>query len=49
LAPYPFAEAIVISEKARTLATAMGLSDVAAKNAQLIENYRAGKPVRETP
>jgi protein O-mannosyl-transferase len=44
-----FAEAIVIGERARTLATAMGLSDVAAKNAQLIENYRAGKPVRETP
>ena len=44
-----FAEAISIGEKARTLATAIGLSDLAAKNAQLIENYRAGKPMRETP
>ena len=44
-----FPEAISASEKARSLAAAMGLSDIASKNAQLIESYRAGKPVRETP
>ena len=42
-----FGEAVKTAEKARNLATAGGLKDVAAKNAELLELYRAGKPYRE--
>jgi tetratricopeptide (TPR) repeat protein len=42
-----FGEAVKTAEKARDLATAGGLKDVAAKNAELLELYRAGKPYRE--
>ena len=42
-----FAEALKTAEKARGLAAAAGLKDVAEKNSQLLELYRAGKPYRE--
>ena len=42
-----FMEAVKTAEKARDLAAAAGLKDVAAKNAELLELYRSGKPYRE--
>ena len=42
-----FGEAVTTAEKARDLATAGGLKDVAAKNSELLELYRAGRPYRE--
>jgi hypothetical protein len=42
-----FGEAVKTAENARDLATAAGLKDVAGKNSQLLELYRAGKPYRE--
>ncbi len=42
-----FAEAIKTAEKARDLAAAAGLKDVAEKNTQLLALYRAGKPYHE--
>ncbi len=42
-----FKDAVATAEKARDLATAGGQQDVAAKNLQLLELYRAGKPFRE--
>jgi Flp pilus assembly protein TadD len=42
-----FDEAVTTAEKARDLASAGGLKDVAAKNAELLELYRAGRPYRE--
>jgi tetratricopeptide (TPR) repeat protein len=41
-----FSDAVKTAEKARDLATAAGLKDVAAKNSELLELYRAGKPCR---
>ena len=43
-----FPEAVTTAEKAERLATTAGLTAVAAKNRQLLELYRAGKPYRET-
>ena len=42
-----FPEAVTTAEKAERLATAAGLTAVAAKNRQLLELYRAGKPYHE--
>ena len=42
-----FPEAVTTAEKAEQLATASGLTAVAAKSRQLLELYRAGKPYRE--
>ena len=42
-----FPEAVTTAEKAEQLATAAGLAAVAAKNRQLLELYRAGKPYHE--
>jgi tetratricopeptide (TPR) repeat protein len=42
-----FPEAVTTAEKAEQLATASGLTAVAAKNRQLLELYRAGKPYHE--
>jgi hypothetical protein len=42
-----FPEAVTMAEKAEQLATTAGLTAVAAKNRQLLELYRAGKPYRE--
>ena len=42
-----FPEAVTTAEKAEQLATAAGLTAVAAKNRQLLELYRAGKPYHE--
>ena len=42
-----FPEAVTTAEKAEQLATAAGLPAVAAKNRQLLELYRAGKPCHE--
>jgi len=42
-----FPEAATTAEKAEQLATAAGLAAVAAKNHQLLELYRAGKPYHE--
>ncbi len=42
-----FPEAVATAEKAEQLATAAGLPAVAAKNRQLLELYRAGKPFLE--
>jgi tetratricopeptide (TPR) repeat protein len=39
-----FPEAVTTAEKAERLATSAGLTPVAAKNRQLLELYRAGKP-----
>jgi protein O-mannosyl-transferase len=41
-----FGDAVKTAEKARGLATASGLKDIAAKNSELLELYRAGKPCR---
>jgi tetratricopeptide (TPR) repeat protein len=43
-----FADAVNAAGKAMDLAAAAGLKEVADKNRQLIELYRAGKPVHET-
>jgi tetratricopeptide (TPR) repeat protein len=40
-------EAVTTAEKAEQLATSAGLTAVAAKNRQLLELYRAGKPYHE--
>jgi tetratricopeptide (TPR) repeat protein len=42
-----FPEAVTTAEKAEQLATSAGLAAVAAKNRQLLELYRAGKPYHE--
>ena len=42
-----FPEAVTTEEKAEQLATAAGLTAVAAKERELLELYRAGKPYRE--
>jgi Flp pilus assembly protein TadD len=42
-----FPEAVTTAEKAEQLATSAGLTAVAAKNRQLLELYRAGKPYHE--
>ena len=42
-----FGDAVKTAEKARDLAAAAGLKDVAAKNSELLQLYRAGKPYRE--
>ena len=42
-----FDDAIKTGEKARDLAKAAGLPELAARNAQLVEEYRAHKPHRE--
>ncbi len=42
-----FPEAVTTAEKVEQLATTAGLTDVAAKNRQLLELYRAGKPCHE--
>jgi Flp pilus assembly protein TadD len=42
-----FPEAVTTAEKAEQLATSAGLPAVAAKNRQLLELYRAGKPYHE--
>jgi Flp pilus assembly protein TadD len=44
-----FPEAVTTAEKAEQLATSAGLTAVAAKNRQLLELYRAGKPYHESP
>jgi tetratricopeptide (TPR) repeat protein len=41
-----FGDAVKTAEKARDLAAAAGLKDVAAKNSERLELYRAGKPCR---
>jgi tetratricopeptide (TPR) repeat protein len=43
-----FSEAVAAAEKAEQLATAAGLTAVAAKNRQLLELYRADKPYHES-
>ncbi len=40
-------DAIATAEKARDLAATIGQKDVAEKNTQLLDLYRAGKPLRE--
>ena len=42
-----FPEAVTTEEKAEQLATTTGLTAIAAKNRQLLELYRAGKPYHE--
>ena len=42
-----YAKAVQTAEEARDLATKIGLKQVADRNAELIELYKAGKPVRE--
>lgn len=42
-----FAEAIATAEKARKLAQELGLDEIARRNDELLELYRARKPVRE--
>jgi tetratricopeptide (TPR) repeat protein len=42
-----FPEAVATAEKAEQLATTAGLTAIAAKNRQLLELYRAGKPYHE--
>jgi tetratricopeptide (TPR) repeat protein len=42
-----FPEAVSTAEKAEQLATAAGLKELAGKNRQLLELYRAGKPYHE--
>jgi Flp pilus assembly protein TadD len=44
-----FQEAVATAEKAWQLATDAGLTSLAAKDRQLIELYRAGKPNHITP
>jgi tetratricopeptide (TPR) repeat protein len=42
-----FADAIATAERASALATQTGFPEVAAKNAELLQLYRNGKPYRE--
>ncbi len=42
-----FAEAQAATEKARDLAKQLGLEEIARRNAELLELYRAGRPYRE--
>jgi hypothetical protein len=42
-----FSEAVTTAEKAEQLAAAAGLEDLAGKNRQLLELYRAKKPYHE--
>jgi tetratricopeptide (TPR) repeat protein len=42
-----FPEAVTMAKKAEQLAASAGRTDVAAKNRQLLELYRAGKPYHE--
>ncbi len=42
-----FGDAVKAAEKARDLATAAGLKEVAERNDQLLQLYRAAKPYRE--
>jgi hypothetical protein len=42
-----FAEAIKTAERARETAKAEGLEEVAKRNEELLDIYRAGKPFRE--
>ena len=44
-----FKEAVTTAEKAEKLATSAGLTAEAAKDRQLLELYRAGKPYHESP
>jgi hypothetical protein len=44
-----FSEAIEAAEKARLLAEAAKDSEIAARNAKLMELYRAQKPCRDVP
>ena len=44
-----FKEAIAAAQQARDLAQAMGERDIAEKNSELLELYRAGKPYHEPP
>lgn len=44
-----FPDAITIAEKARSLAEAAHSDELVAKNAKLLELYRAGKPFRDAP
>jgi len=43
-----FGDAVAMGEKARDLARANKLDEVAKKNGELLELYRAGKPLRES-
>jgi hypothetical protein len=42
-----FPEAVSTAEKARALALAAGLTEVAQRNKELLEIYRAGRPYHE--
>jgi len=42
-----FPEAVTMAQKAEQLAASAGLTAVAAKNRQLLELYRSGKPYHE--
>jgi len=44
-----FADAITTAERAIELARATGQTELANRNAELLQLYRAGKPYRETP
>lgn len=44
-----FPDAIKTAEKARDLAQSLRMNDVAQRNAELLELYRAGKPYHESP
>ncbi len=44
-----FADAIAAAEKAHSLAEAAHADELAAKNAELLQLYRAGKPFRDVP
>ena len=44
---YQFEDAIKTGEKAKSLATSAGQKDLAEKNEQLLQLYRAGKPYHE--
>jgi hypothetical protein len=44
-----FAEAVTAAEKAEALAKEANQMEVAAKNRSLLELYRSGQPVRDTP
>jgi hypothetical protein len=44
-----FAEAVATAEKAETLAEQANQMELAARNRALLELYRSGQPVRDTP
>lgn len=44
-----FSDAVAAAERARQLASTAGLKEVAEKNEQLLELYRAGKPYHQQP